>query len=76
MIDLNYYNKMEQIVKLIKQWKNRKLTPLGKLSIIKTLFIPKMNHLILTLPNPPTHYVKQFEVKLYDFLWDGKLNKI
>lgn len=76
MMDLNYNNKMEQIVKLIKQWKNRKLTPLGKLSIIKTLFIPKMNHLILTLPNPPTHYIKNFEIKLYEVLWDGKLNKI
>lgn len=41
MIDLNYYNKMEQIVKLIKQWKNRKLTPLGKLSIIKTLLFKR-----------------------------------
>lgn len=35
-----------------------------------------MNHLILTLPNPPSHYIKNFENKLYEFLWDGKLNKI
>lgn len=34
-----------------------------------------MNHSILTLPNPPSHLIKKFENKLYEFLWVGKMKK-
>lgn len=50
MINLKYNVKQDNIKKkLIKQLKLRKLTILGRLTVIKSLIIPKMNHLILTL---------------------------
>ena len=52
------------------------LTPIGRLTVIKTLIIPKMNNLILTLPNPDKDFFKNFETKIYQYLWDGKIHKV
>ena len=76
MIDINYDNKLLNIKKIIDQWKGRKLTPLGRLSIIKSLLIPKLNHLILTLPNPGEEYLKKIEFEFYKFLWGSNVHKI
>ena len=39
------------------------LTTIGRLTVIKTLKIPKMKHLILTLPNPDKDFFKNFETE-------------
>jgi hypothetical protein len=57
-------------------WKSRSLTPIGRLTVIKTLLIPKLNHLILTIPNPEDETIHAFERDLYNFLWSGKVHKI
>ena len=44
MEELNYLPKLSEIRRLINQWKLRKLTPIGRITIIKTLIIPKLNH--------------------------------
>lgn len=44
MEELNYLPKLSEIRKLINQWKLRKLTPIGRITIIKTLITPKLNH--------------------------------
>ena len=76
MIDLNYNSKIADINKMLQQWEYRKLTPIGRLTIIKFLIIPKLNHLILSLPNPNQEYLITFENKLYHFLWESKIHKI
>lgn len=62
----------------MKQWKLRNPTAMGKLTVIKTMIIPKLNHLIQTLPNPSVEYLQQFEKEIYCFLWGGggKVHKI
>ena len=76
MIDLNYSPKLNEIKKILNQWKRRKLTPIGKVTVIKTLIVPKLNHLILTLPNPSLEIIKLFEKEIYFFLWGNKVHKI
>ena len=76
MIDLNYNSKIADINKMLQQWEYRKLTPIGRLTIIKYLVIPKLNNLILSLPNPKQEYLKTFENKIYHFLWGSKIHKI
>lgn len=56
MIELNYTPKLADINMLINQWRCRKLTSIGRLEIIKSLILPKLNHLILSLPNPEPNY--------------------
>jgi hypothetical protein len=40
------------MVALTEQWKRRTLTPIGRTTVIKTLLIPKLNHLFISLPTP------------------------
>ena len=76
MIDLNYRPIFIKERNIINQWKQRKLTPIGRLVLIKTLIIPRLNHLILTLPNPSKDFFGDLEKKLYYFLWSSKIRKI
>lgn len=76
MVELNYKSRLEEIKKTMLLWKSRSLTPIGRLTVIKTLLIPKLNHLILTIPNPNDEIIQAFERDLYNFLWGGKVHKI
>lgn len=76
MIDKNYIPVMETIDKLLSRWNSRNLTPIGKITVIKTLIVPKINHLILTLPNPLLEFIRSFERKLFKFIWNEKPDKI
>ena len=67
MVNLNYENKFREIKDLIIQWKKRFLTPYGKITVIKSLAIAKLNHLVLTLPNPSDKYIQQLQQLFYDF---------
>lgn len=40
MVELNYPSKFLEVTRLIKQWKLRHLTTVGRLTVIKTLIIP------------------------------------
>lgn len=44
MIDLNHNLKIVDVNKLLQQLKYRRLTPVGGLTIIKSLIITKVNH--------------------------------
>lgn len=44
MIDLNHNLKIVDVNKLLQQLKYRRLTPVGGLTIIKSLRITKVNH--------------------------------
>ena len=43
--DLNYNKAMSDLYKIVNQWGKRDLTPLGKITIIKTFLFTKFNHL-------------------------------
>ena len=44
--------KEKEIEKLIHVWSGRNITPLGKITIIKSLLISKITHILLSLPSP------------------------
>ena len=72
----NIKEKMTAVRKDLHQWKRRNLTPIGKICIIKTILISKLVHLFISLPNPPTNFFKEIEGLLFDFIWNGKRDKI
>ena len=76
MIELNYNLVLDQIEKLLYTWTQRYLTPFGKIAVIKTLALPKLNHLFLTLPNPTREIMRRIENIFYKFIWKGKPDKI
>lgn len=40
-----------RIKALIQQWKRRILTPFGRVTVVKTSLLPKLNHHFISLPN-------------------------
>ena len=67
---------MIEISKLLNNWKNRYLSPFGKITVIKTLALPKITHIALVTPELDYNYAKKLEIMFYKFLWNGKPDKI
>ena len=70
MIKNNYIPKVTQMEKILKQWNKRSLSPIGKITVIKTLVIPIFNLLFTYLPNPDVKIYETINKTLYDFLWN------
>ena len=76
MMDLNFKPLIIKTENILKSWRKHYLTPLGKITILKTLIIPMFNHLFLSLPNPSYNYLAKLNRIMYHFIWDGKPEKI
>ena len=76
MLELNYYKYLPVIAHTIKHWNKRYLTPVRKITIIKTFLISKLIYLFTSLPTPLDNYIKEIENQLYQFLWDNKPDKV
>ena len=50
MTELNLEIKMQKIKRLIRTWSTRKLTPYGKVLIVKSLLLSKITHILLPCP--------------------------
>ena len=68
---VNYTDKIQKIKSLIKLWKRRYLTQLGKITVIKTLLLPILNHLFISILNPSDRILKEVNDMFYEFLWEG-----
>ena len=75
IIEDNYTSKVSEIEKALTNWKKRKLTLLGKSTVIKTLIVPKINHVISNITTPEWFVVK-IQDMILNFIWDGKPPKI
>lgn len=60
----------------MEQWKKRNLTPIGKVTLIKSLIISQQNHLFISLPTPEISYLKNRNIILFNFLWNSNVDKI
>ena len=71
----NWEKPIRECTQAIQAWKRRHLTFYGKIIIIKTLLLPKFVYMFhsLTVPDKVKHDIDKL---LFDFLWDGKREKI
>ena len=70
--DNNLEKKLSTLENEIAQWKRRYITPIGKITVIKSLLLSKLVHILVALPNPSRALIKTIERKLYNFLWNNK----
>ena len=73
---LNYDHQIPKVFSLIEQWKRRILTPIGRITVVKSLIIPKLNHLFISLPNPKQEVVTSLIKKLFEFIWKSRCDKV
>ena len=74
--DRNIEAKLIEMQRAINSWSKRDLTPFGKIVVIRTLIISKIVHILISLPTPSNKIMLKINKMLYDFLWDGKPDKI
>ena len=75
-MDTNFKTKMEEIKKLYKSWLYRSLTPIGRITIIKTMALPKLSHVVLVCPHMTDPFLKELESVSYKFLWKNKPDRM
>jgi hypothetical protein len=67
---INYDSKLGELTKLISTWSKRQLSPLGKIVVIKSVILPKLTHLFISLPKPSPAWLKKLEQMLFHFIWN------
>ena len=76
MIELNFNKIITQINDQIIKWSRRNITPIGKIALIKSLFLASANHLLSFLPNPDNETLNALDSLFYKFIWNNKPDKI
>ena len=76
IIALNFENKINEIERMIKSWSRRMLSTAGKITVVKSILLPKLTHLFISLPNPSDKQIKDLENLFYKFIWNNKVDKI
>ena len=73
---VNYESKIQGVERVLNEWKNQSLTVTGKITVIKSLVLPKLTHLFTALPQPKEDMIRRLENMLYIFIWNGKRSRI
>ena len=61
---------------ILKSWQHRKLTLLGKITVIKSLALSKLVHLLTSLPNLNQSKLHDLNTLFFNFIWGGKTERI
>ena len=72
---LNYKERSEKISKIINDWSHRRLTLIGKITVIKSLLASQLIYILSPL-RTNIKYGESIQKELFAFLWDGKNDKI
>ena len=69
-VQKNFYDKLKGIKSQIRLWSWRGLSLFGKVTIIKSLLLPKVLYISSILPSP-LEFIKALQSIIYNFLWKG-----
>ena len=75
-VELNTIKKLEEIRLVFQAYKRRNLSVLGKITVVKTLALPKLVHALSVLPNPSTEFYKKLNEMICIFVWNNKYGKV
>jgi len=70
LLEKNFIENLDKIKKLLNVWSSRGLSIYGKVTIIKSLVIPKFVYLA-SLMSTPNNVIVELNRLLYKFLWNG-----
>ena len=72
----NYDETLSKAKNILKIWKTRKLTLLGKITVVNTLIMPLIIYRLQSLQSPNKEFFSQWKKMISEFLWDSKKPKI
>ena len=73
---INCEGKLTEINRILNTGNKRQITPLGKITVIKTLALSRLIYLFVSFPDPPDDFLHELSTLLFHFLWDGKQSTI
>ena len=74
--DENFECKLKTIQSMMHSWKRRYLTVRGRIVVVKSLLLPKLTHVLISLPKPPHEFIKRLKTTLFHFIWGGKVDRL
>ena len=74
--NININNKLESMKKTINAWSCRNFTPVGRITIFKSLIISKIVHIIQSLPTMSQQSFKILDEMAYTFIWNKKRHEV
>ena len=74
-LEANFMEKIIKLESILNSWSARRLTPLGKITIIKSLAVSQIVYLLSALP-APQGILQKINLLLYEFPWGSKSEKI
>ena len=72
---LNYDEKLEKVRNTLSCWKYRRLTPIGKITVQKSLVVSQLVYVLSPL-RLNVKAIKEVNKRFFPFLWNGKGDKI
>ena len=69
MVELNYHPKLQKMKSILKVWSMRKLTPMGKIILIKSQILSQLTYIFSVLPTPDSSYFKELEQLCYQYIF-------
>jgi hypothetical protein len=67
-VDENWTRKINNINEAIHGWNRRNISLIGRVTVVKTLLLSQITHLLMVL-EPPDHIVKTLNSALFKFVW-------
>ena len=74
-VDLNFTERIREVEKLLYIWSTRHLSWKGKITILKSLIVPKFVHLLNSIYTP-VNILDRINKLLFNFLWNNKPARI
>lgn len=76
IVNNNYDKILEKAGNVLTMWKNRSLTPVGKIQVINMLVNSLFTYKMQVLPTPPAKFMLQYKKLITQFIWNKKRSKI
>ena len=74
-MNANFNEKLEKVQNVLSCWKYRRLSLLGKITVLKSLIASQLVYILSPLPTNH-RALEEINCIFYNFLWDGKGDKI
>ena len=74
--DTNINLKIASMKKLIQSWSCRNISPIGRVTIFKSLIMSKIIHILQSLPSPTKEHFKELEKIAINFIWHKKRHQV
>ena len=75
VVQINYRNAIDKMLKVTKNWQNRTLSIIGKIEVINVLIIPLFIHLLAIIYTPGDAIWLRIHQIINQFLWNNSVPK-